>query len=119
MPHKKTHSDQVRLQHMCDAIREAMTFAKGKTLADLEKDRQLTLALIKEIEILGEAAGKVGANFRKKHPQIPWDLIVATRNRLIHGYFDVDTDIVWQTISEDFPSLLALLEKVLMSLRGA
>lgn len=104
---------------MCDSIREALTFAKGKTLADLEEDRQLTLALIKEIEILGEAAGKVSANFRKKHPQIPWDLIIATRDRLIHGYFDVDTEIVWKTISEDLPALLGVLESLsLRSLRS-
>lgn len=113
MPPKTPHSDQIRLQHMRDAVREAMAFAKGKTLADLENDRQLTLALIREIEILGEAAGKVGAAFRKKHPQIPWDLIVATRNRLIHGYFDVDTEIVWKTVNEDLPALLGILEKLL------
>ena len=116
MPPKTPHSDQVRLKHMCDAIREAMAFAKGKTLVDLEKDRKLTLALIKEIEILGEAAGRVSAGFRKKHTQVPWDLITATRNRLIHGYFDVDTEIVWKTISEDLPALLEILES--LSLRG-
>ncbi len=78
--------DAVRLRHMLDAAEEALAFAAGHARADLDNDRKLVLALIKLVEIVGEAAAKVGAETRLKHTTIPWDAIVATRNRLIHGY---------------------------------
>ncbi len=77
--------DRIRLRHMIDAVAEALRFARGKSREDLGKDRLLALALIKDIEIAGEAAGRVSAGLRRRHPSIPWKAIVATRNRLIHG----------------------------------
>jgi len=95
--HLRIDADQIRILHMTDAAKEAVSFLKGKTRKSLDTDRKLVLALIKEIEIIGEAASKVSPSTRKAHPEVPWDRIVAIRNRLIHGYFDVDLDIVWNT----------------------
>jgi uncharacterized protein with HEPN domain len=81
--------DRVRLRHMLDASREAIHFGSGKTSADLAQDRLLALALVRCIEIVGEAASKVGSGTRLQIPDLPWSDIVGMRNRLIHAYFDM------------------------------
>jgi uncharacterized protein with HEPN domain len=69
--------------------------------------------LVRLIEIAGEAASQVNKPFRDNHPQIPWKVLVGMRNRLIHAYFDVDLNIVWETVTHDFPALLVEVEKLL------
>lgn len=91
--------DIVRLQHMVDAANEALSFVADKSKVELETDRALALALVKSIEIVGEAASKVSLELKLLSPEIPWADIVAMRNRLIHSYFDVNLDIVWQTVT--------------------
>ena len=103
--------DEVRLRHMHDAAREALSFARERTRGDLDNDRQLVLALLKEIEIVGEAASRVTEPTRRSLPRMPWDRIVGMRNRLVHAYFDINLDIVWKTVQEDLPALIALLER--------
>jgi uncharacterized protein with HEPN domain len=106
-------SDIVRLRHMVDAANEALSFTAGKSKSELRTDRALTLALIKSIEIVGEAASKVSRELRSQSEVIPWADIVAMRNRLIHSYFDVNLDIVWETVTEELPPLLKELQKLL------
>lgn len=106
-------ADRVRLQHMLDAANEALTFIQGKVRADLNSDRMLVLSLIRELEIIGEAASKISAETRSQNPSIPWQDIRGMRNRLIHAYFDVDLDTVWSTVSRDLPMLKAELERIL------
>lgn len=103
--------DFIRLQHMIDAANEALSFAENKTKKDLYADRMLTLSIVKSIEIIGEAASTVSKEFRIRHSEIPWASIVAMRNRLIHVYFDIDLERVWDTITDDLPALITLLEK--------
>jgi len=107
--------DAVRFRHMLDAVREAQAFAAVRSRSDLDHDRMLLLALVKDIEIIGEAAGRISAAAKLEWPQIPWQDIVATRHRLIHGYFDIDLDIVWNTVRDDLPPLADQLEKALAS----
>ncbi|MGD9413084.1 MAG: DUF86 domain-containing protein [Desulfobacterales bacterium] len=90
--------DLIRVRHMLAASKEAMEFAAGKTRQNLQKDRIRVLAIIKSIEIIGEAASKVTEEFKSENKYIPWNDIISMRNRLIHAYFDVDLDIVWQTV---------------------
>jgi len=104
--------DWVRLRHMLDAANEALGFARGKTRKDLGSDRQLILSLVKCIEIVGEAAARVSEPTRAKCPEIPWTSIVGMRNRLIHGYYDIDLDRVWDTIKDDLPPLIAALKRI-------
>ncbi len=106
-------SDVVRLRHMLDAAREAVTFAAGKTAQDLKSDRILSLALVKCIEIIGEAATKVTNDTRASYLQIPWVDIVGMRHRLIHVYFDVDLERVCDTIAIDLPPLIESLEQAI------
>lgn len=108
-------ADDVRLLHMRDAAREAIRFAEGKSRADLDHDRMLVLALVKAIEIIGEAASQVGQSTRDRLAAIPWPAIVTMRHRLVHAYFDINLDTVWNTVVEDLPALLAELERGLTS----
>jgi uncharacterized protein with HEPN domain len=105
--------DRVRLLHMRDAAREAMSFAAARVRGDLDTDRQLLLSIVKDVEIVGEAASRISEDLRSRHPDLPWAAIVAMRNRLIHAYFDIDRDIVWNTVVADLPPLLAAVEAIL------
>jgi len=97
---------------MLDAANEACSFAAGKARDDLNANRMLVLSLLKDLEVLGEAATKVSAAARIATPEIPWQDIVDTRNRLIHGYFDIDLDIVWDTVCNDLPPLIQKLNTI-------
>ena len=105
-------NDIIRLDHMLEAAREIRLFTRGKTKDDLEKDRILTLALIKEMEIIGEAASQVSQEARDQIPGIPWQKIIGMRNRLIHVYFEIDEDILRDTILYDIPRLIEELEAI-------
>jgi uncharacterized protein with HEPN domain len=100
---------------MIDAANEALSFVAGKPKSELENNRTLMLAIVKSIEIVGEAAGKISRDVKAQSPEIPWSDIVAMRNRLIHSYFDVNIKIVWQTVTEELPPLVIQLEKLLAS----
>jgi uncharacterized protein with HEPN domain len=106
-------SDTIRLRHMFDACHKAMEFLKGRDRSSLDQDEKLALALVRLIEIIGEAAAKVSIEVQFKNAEIPWKDIVGTRNRLIHGYEDVDLDIVWQIVTEDLPVLSGNLRTAL------
>ncbi|MEK6791990.1 MAG: DUF86 domain-containing protein [Deltaproteobacteria bacterium] len=105
--------DLIRLKHILEATMEALDFVKGKSRTDFDKNRMLVLSLIKEIEIMGEAASKISNGVKEKYPHIPWGDITGMRNYLIHAYFDIDFDMVWKTVTEDLPPLAAEIEKVL------
>ena len=75
------------------------------TREELGADEMLSLSLVRLLEIIGEAANGVSTDFREKRPQIPWKKMIGLRNRLIHGYFDINLDIVWDTVVEDLPPL--------------
>jgi len=107
------HDDAIVLRHILDHAIEAMEITRGKTHVDLNNDRILNLALARLLEIIGEAAGRVSQATREKHPQISWVDIVAMRNRLIHGYDQVDLDVVWDVIQNDLPLLVNDLETIL------
>jgi uncharacterized protein with HEPN domain len=106
------HDDGLRLRHMLRYSREIMALTRGKARADLDRERLLNLALVRLIEIIGEAAYRVSTETRAAHPEIPWAQITSMRNRLIHGYDWVDFDILWQTVIEDIPELAAVLEPI-------
>jgi uncharacterized protein with HEPN domain len=111
MSHAET--DTLRLRHRLDAARAALSFSSGRTRDDLSADLMLQFALVRAPEIVGEAAARVSEGTRTGHPEIPWTAIVGMRNRLIHGYFDVDLEIVWRTATELLPALIVTLEALL------
>lgn len=107
-------TDVIRLRHMLDAAQEALTFTRGRSRGDLDTDRQLTLSLVKEVEIIGEAAYQLSPATRESIPEIPWADITAMRHRLVHAYFDINLDILWQTVQEDLPPLISLLQTIIL-----
>jgi uncharacterized protein with HEPN domain len=106
-------NDTTRLRHMLDAAREALAFAEGRSAGDLSGDRMFFLAIVKEIEIIGEAAGRISEDTRNALPRIPWLKVIGIRNRLIHAYADVDLSILWSTVMNALPELRHELEKAL------
>jgi uncharacterized protein with HEPN domain len=104
------NDDAIRLRHMLDTAYEATGFVQDRTRVDLDNDRKLVLALVKDIEIIGEAAYQISRSTREQLPDIPWEDIVGMRHRLVHAYFDINLDILWRTVQDDLPSLIAELE---------
>lgn len=101
--------DSTKVRHMLDAAEKAVFFMRDRTRADLDSDEKLALAIVRLIEVLGEAASRITDEYRLAHPDLPWQAMRGARNRLIHGYFDVDYDIVWQIVSTDLPTLIPKL----------
>jgi uncharacterized protein with HEPN domain len=105
--------DQIRIRHMVDAAHKIIAFTHDETRASLDNDEKLALALIRLIEIIGEAASRLTDEFKDQHSSIPWAAIIGMRNRLIHAYFNVDLDRVWDTVQISVPTLLAQIEPLL------
>jgi uncharacterized protein with HEPN domain len=105
--------DRIRILHMIDAAQTVEQFLDGKKRGDLDADRLLLFAVLRAIEVIGEAASKVTGETQAAMPSIPWASIIGMRNRLIHGYFDIDANVVWRTASEEIPSLHRTLRQQL------
>ena len=97
---------------MLIAAREAVGFAEGLSFEAFAEDRRTQLSIVKSIEIVGEAASRVDDEIRQAHQAIPWRDIVGMRNRLVHGYFDIDLRLVWDTVGTDLPVLIEQLERL-------
>jgi uncharacterized protein with HEPN domain len=102
--------DDAYLLDMLHEARTAVEFVGKKTYEEFEQDTQCRYAVIRAIEVLGEAAAQVSDEFRLAHPDIEWRKIVGMRNRLIHGYGDIVLSIVWEVLQTDIPELIELLE---------
>jgi uncharacterized protein with HEPN domain len=87
------------LQHVLDALNSALRLVQDRQRRDLDSDDMLFLALTRAIEIAGEAASRVFAETREALPDLPWTMMIAMCNRLVHAYFDVDRDILWTTVT--------------------
>ena len=106
-------NDTVRLHHILDAIREAVSFSQGRSGKDLYSDRMLSLALVRLLEIIGEAARGISPMCRATYPEIAWQKMAGMRDRLVHGYFDINLDVVWETVTQDLPPLVSQLENII------
>jgi len=104
------------LQHILDAIDRATRYITGLDLAGFEADTRTQDAVIRTIEIIGEAANKTRVadpDLAARYPNIPWHLMYGMRNRIVHDYFEVDLQVVWQTIHRDLPTLREQIDKML------
>jgi uncharacterized protein with HEPN domain len=106
--------DLVRLRHMLDYSREALEMIQGSCRKDLDSNRLLGLALVRLLEMIGEAANRISPDYQSLQPSIPWSRIISLRNRLIHGYDAVDMDILWQILKDDLPILIVELDKLVL-----
>ena len=98
--------DDAYVLDMLLAAREATAFAANLNFDEFERHRMAQLAILKSIEVIGEAASHVSSGCWESHPEIPWSRIVGMRNRLVHGYFNVNLERVWETVRQDIPRLI-------------
>ncbi|MCY3914972.1 MAG: DUF86 domain-containing protein [Chloroflexi bacterium] len=116
---KKPDRDRMRLLDMRDAAEKARRIATGRTRADLDSDDMLDLALVKAIEIIGEAANHVSEDTRALAPDIDWGKIIGMRNRLIHDYTNINLDVLWEVITYQLPPLITALNRLIEAKYGA
>ena len=103
--------DETRLKHIREAALEAQEMVRDATREDLDTDRKLSLAVVRLLEIIGEAANGLSSEYKQSRPDLPWTGMIGMRNRLIHGYFELNLDIVWQTVQEELPYLQEKLDE--------
>ena len=108
---KRVYDDY--LHDMLSNAERAIQFARGEEFDTFLKDDKSVYAVIRAIGIIGEASQKIPPEIREKHPEIPWREISTMRNKLIHEYFGINMQVVWQTIHEDLPMLIPALRKAL------
>jgi uncharacterized protein with HEPN domain len=104
--------DRLTARQMLATVAHIRAMVRGRSRASFEDDDVRQLALLHLIQVLGEAASRTSAAFREAHPEIPWSHVIGMRNRIVHGYDDVDPDIVWRVATEDVEPLLATLERL-------
>ncbi len=112
----KKPNDADRLNHILDAIAKIEKYLTGYDLEKFKNDEVKIDAVVRNIEIIGEATTCLDRGLKAKYPNVEWRFATAIRNRLIHGYFDVDAEIVWNTTQNDLPKLKTEIEKILESL---
>ena len=100
----------ITVNQMLDYSRKAIGLLKGRKRSDLDDDLVFNLALTRLVEVIGGAADRVPQSFQEEHPEIDWSQIIGMRNRLIHGYDEVDFDILWNVVKKDVPKLIRRLE---------
>lgn len=102
------------LQDILDYARKAQRFAAGLPSQDaLARDEMRFMAIVRALEIIGEAVKRLPAPLRRKYPQVPWKDIAGMRDILAHGYYDIDTEIVWKTLQQDITPLIEAVEQIL------
>jgi len=103
----------ITLRQMLDYSQKTTHLSKGRKRGDLDKDLVFNLALTRLVEVIGEAADRIPKSFQANHPEIDWAQIVGMRNRLIHGYDEIDFDILWNVVKKDVPALIKQLEEII------
>jgi uncharacterized protein with HEPN domain len=106
-------SSLIDIINACDSLG---IYIKDKTLDQFRSNEMLQDAVIRKIEIIGEASNRVSDDLKNRFPNLPWDKMKGMRNILIHMYDELDLEIVWDTVNRDIPSLKILLQKILSSI---
>lgn len=102
-----------RLRQMLEACGHVVSFSQGESRESLDTDLKLRFAFIALLGVIGEAASRIAPELRRQHPEIDWGAMIGMRNRLIHAYFAIDFDRVWETITIAVPELISQLEALL------
>ncbi|KAF0107614.1 MAG: hypothetical protein FD146_1648 [Anaerolineaceae bacterium] len=105
--------DATRLGHIFDAICCIETYAGGVDRSAFLGNKMMQDAIMRQIEIIGEASGHISEELQEKHPEVPWFEMRAIRNKIVHDYMEINTDIIWDTIQNDLPALKPVIEKLL------
>ena len=112
---REPRRDKERLQHMIEAIDRIMRYTSNKTYQDLVNDDMMYYAVVKNIEIIGEAANMLTTEFHDAHPETPWKMVKGMRNYIVHEYFQIDDIVVWDVVTNNLKPLRNQLEIYLES----
>jgi len=104
--------DSIYIDHILNSINRILDYISGKDQEAFEADLVTQDAVVRQLEVIGEATKRVSKGLRSKNPDIPWSDMAGMRDVLIHDYIDVDLGVVWKTASEDIPNLKALILKL-------
>ena len=110
--------DATRLSHIVEAAQEAIDYAKGLDREAFQENRPIQHSIVRCLEIVGEAVSRLSPALREGCSHIPWHKVIATRNRIVHAYFDLNLDILWHTVTRELPELLADVKKLHSDLTG-
>ena len=110
--------DLTLIKHILDNINNIESFSKDLKKEGLSKDELKQYALIRAIELIGEAAKNITKNMKEKHNEVPWKDIIGSRDRIIHQYFGINLEIIWNIIKKDIPKLKVNLDKILKELES-
>lgn len=105
--------DKERLHHILASINRVSRYTEGKTYEDLQADDMMYYAVVKNIEIMGEAANMLTREFQTAHPETPWKMVKGMRNYIVHEYFQIDSAVVWDVVKRELPTLRQQIEKYL------
>lgn len=111
---KRDHS--LYIKDILDAIQRIEDFVRDITFEEFVQDDKTSSAVLRKLEIIGEATKKIPADTRKSHSQIPWKEMAGMRDKIIHFYFGVDYEIVWKVIQERLPEILQEMKRILREL---
>ncbi len=106
------------VKDIVDSMEKAMEFVEGMSYEEFAQDKKTIFAVIRALEIIGEAVKNIPPDVRKSYPQIPWKSIAGMRDKVIHEYFGVDLEVIWNTIQNRIPEAKPLFEKMLMDLQN-
>src|SRR5262245_56052783 len=104
--------DALVMGQMLDVATRIRALVRGQTRKAFEADEVRHLALLHLIQVLGEAASRTAADFRDEHPELPWGHMIGMRNRIVHGYDDIDPEIIWRVATDDIEPVFAALERI-------
>lgn len=102
---REPRKDRERLEHMKTAIDRILRYTSGKSYEDLVSDDMMYYAVVKNIEIIGEAANMLTQSFQQSHPETPWKMVKGMRNYIVHEYFQIDDIVVWDVVKNNIPDL--------------
>lgn len=115
MKSAKDYSDY--LTDIIEYALKAQRFIEGSDLEEFKRNEEKALAVIRALEVIGEAARNIPKPIRKKYPKVPWNEMTGMRDKLIHDYFGINLVVVWRTVEEDLPSLTAAVKEMMQDFK--
>jgi uncharacterized protein with HEPN domain len=100
------------INDLTEACEDILSFTKGMSYSDFASDKKTINAVIRSLEVIGEATKNLPASFRSNYPDMPWKQMTSMRDKLIHDYFGIDIQMVWQAVEKHIPHILALIREI-------